>query len=465
MSLGLKAYITGVIGAGCMVLVLALLHWSVPDPWRFSLFLLLAVFGSMLKMRLPGITGTYSASFIFILVGIAYFSLSETLVIGCVSGLVQTVWKAKKRPGGVQVLFNTASLTLSTAVCFAARQAMLGRVIAHYRPAVLALVACVFFVANTLLVSGVLSLLQRQPLKEICEQWYLWSFPYYLIGATVVGLLPLSPPYLDPASWLILLPPLYLIHFYYGLLIRPVPGAGEDESNNLVSTLPVPAKIYIAAVVAGGVMLSLWSGTHWGGQSMLRFLGYALGAMLSSTCKVRLPRMTGTLSLNFVLILAAIAQLHLSEVIIIAGIAALMQCLWNPQRRPVPVQVFFSVATLMISASLSYVLCRMAFGQLWTLSITPLLVLATAVLYITNTMMVAAVLCLVEGKPLYSLWRNCCFWSFPYYLVGAVFAGLMIVASHIAGWQAAFLVLPLLALVYVSYRLHIQRALLSLATS
>ena len=45
---------------------------------------------STLKMRLPGIAGTYSVSFIFILLGIVYFTLPETIVIGCAGALVQT---------------------------------------------------------------------------------------------------------------------------------------------------------------------------------------------------------------------------------------------------------------------------------------------------------------------------------------------------------------------------------------
>jgi len=465
MSTALKVYISGVIGAGAIVLVAALLHWSVPDPWPFSLYLVLAVLGSMLKMRLPGVAGTYSASFIFILVGIVHFTLPETVLIGCISGLVQTLWRAKQRPTLLQVLFNTANLTLSIGLCFLVVSALHRGGLAHYQPAVLALVACVFFVTNTMLVSGVLCLFQGKPMKEVCQHWYLWSFPYYLMGAAVVGLLPLSNRPLEAASWLILLPPLYLVHFYYGLLIRPQPVGSTDEEERLLPALPLKAQVYVSAVVAGGLMLLVWSVTHWGGVALMRFITFLLGTILASTCKVRLPHMTGTISLNFVLILAAIGQLNLSEVVFISAAAAVVQCLWKPQRRPVPVQVFFSSATLIVSASLAFVLCRMALAGAFADTRSLLLVLATGVLYFTNTLMIAAVLCLVEGRPLYNLWQNCCFWSFPYYLVGAVFAGVMILTSRVAGWQTSFLVLPLMALVYVSYRLHVKKALLSLTVS
>ena len=460
MSTKLKAYVSGVIGAGALVLVPALLRWTSPHPRRFLLYLVLAILASLLKMRLPGIAGTYSVNFIFILIGIVHFTLPETLVIGCAAALVQTTLNAKQRPTFVQVLFNMANLILSIGLCFLVVHGLSGRGLAEHQPAVLALVACVFFVTNTVLVSGVLSLLQGRPLKEVCQHWYLWSFPYYLMGAAVVGLLPLSDRPAALTSWLILLPPLYLIHFYYGLLVQPHPEGSPEGTEGHVPRLPVRAKLYISAVITVGLMLVAWAATHWGAQVTARFIGYLLVTLLASMCKVRLPRMTSTISLNFVLILAAIAQLHLSEVIVISGAAAVMQCLWEPQRPPAPVQVFFSLATLIVSATLSFVVCRLALAPALGDSLSPLLVLATGILYVSNVVMVAAVLCLVEGKPLYRIWQNCCFWSFPYYLVGAAFAGLMITTSRLAGWQTSFLVLPLMALVYVSYRLHVTKAVL-----
>jgi hypothetical protein len=225
-----------------------------------------------------------------------------------------------------------------------------------------------------------------------------------------------------------------------------------------MSTLPVTAKVYICAVITGGLVLSVWAFAHWSAQAVSRFIGYLVGALLSSTCKVRLPRMTGTISLNFVLILAAISQLRLPEVIVISAVAAVVQCLWKPQRRPAPVQVVFSLATLILSSTFSYVLSRLALTGMLGDALSPQLALSTGVLYLCNTMLIAAVLCLVERKPLYSLWQNCCFWTFPYYLVGAVFAGLMVVTSRLSGWPSSFLVLPLMVLVYVSYRLHVKRA-------
>jgi hypothetical protein len=123
-----------------------------------------------------------------------------------------------------------------------------------------------------------------------------------------------------------------------------------------------------------------------------------------------------------------------------------------------PVQIFFNLSTMVLSTALAFAVCRVALAPVVAGSLSPLLVVATAILYGSNTIMLSAALCLVEGRPLGDIWARCCFWSFPYYMMGAALAGLMIITSRAVGWQPAFLVLPLMGLVYVSYRLHIRAA-------
>jgi hypothetical protein len=116
----------------------------------------------------------------------------------------------------------------------------------------------------------------------------------------------------------------------------------------------------------------------------------------------------------------------------------------------------FNGACLSLSTAIAYVVCNWATRAWLSNSLVGLLVLATFVLYTCNTFMVAAVLCLVERKPVFSLWQNCFFWSFPYYMVGAAASGLMAATCRSAGWQFSLLVLPMTGLVYLTYRLHVS---------
>ena len=105
-----------------------------------------------------------------------------------------------------------------------------------------------------------------------------------------------------------------------------------------------------------------------------------------------------------------------------------------------------------------WVLSRIALEPWLDRSVVGVLLVSTLVLYGSNTVIVAAMLALLNRKPLSSVWQVCYFWSLPYYLVGAAAAGIMTATSRAADWLPSLLVLPLMALVYLSYRVQLGQA-------
>ena len=87
LSIQTKAFVGITALVGAVVLVFGLWHWQSQDPTRFVCYLLVAVLASGLKVQLPGIDGTMSVNFLFILLGVLELSLPETLVIGCTASL------------------------------------------------------------------------------------------------------------------------------------------------------------------------------------------------------------------------------------------------------------------------------------------------------------------------------------------------------------------------------------------
>jgi membrane protein YdbS with pleckstrin-like domain len=55
------------------------------------------------------------------------------------------------------------------------------------------------------------------------------------------------------------------------------------------------------------------------------------------------------------------------------------------------------------------------------------------------------------------VWKQCYLYSFPYYLVGAVIAGLVVVCGQSMGWAVAMLILPVMYMVYTFYRICLDR--------
>src|SRR5207302_5087781 len=180
-------YVDGVIAVGMAVIAAALLHWTVANPAICVGFVVLSGLASIVKLRLPGLEGTYSLGFLFSMFGIAQLSFGETVVATCLGGLLGSVLNVKKRPTARQVAFNAANVSISAAAGFFAARVLFVSGMANYRPAVMALVACVYFVMNTSLVSGVLMLVADKRLAEVSEAWYVWAVPYYLVGSASVG--------------------------------------------------------------------------------------------------------------------------------------------------------------------------------------------------------------------------------------------------------------------------------------
>jgi diguanylate cyclase (GGDEF)-like protein/putative nucleotidyltransferase with HDIG domain len=172
---------------GLALLPYALWHWQSESFLRFLCFLAVALGASLLKVQLPGIQATMSANFLFILLGILDLSYPETLLIGCLGGLVQSLWKSNPRPKLVQLLFNFANLAISIFAADAVFHSHYLFSLGMRSPLLLAAASSTYFAVNTMSVSAVIAMSGRRNPATVWKECYLWSFPYYLLGAVIAG--------------------------------------------------------------------------------------------------------------------------------------------------------------------------------------------------------------------------------------------------------------------------------------
>src|ERR1700682_5452361 len=172
---------------GCPLLPYALLHWQSADWVRFTCLMVVALGASLFKVRLPGIQATMSANFLFILVGILDLSYSETLLMGCLGGLLQSLWGAKTRPRPIQVRLNFANLAISITAANLVFHSYYAARVGLKWPLLLAAASTTYFAVNTMSVSGVIAITERRNPIRVWKECYLWSFPYYLLGALIAG--------------------------------------------------------------------------------------------------------------------------------------------------------------------------------------------------------------------------------------------------------------------------------------
>lgn len=90
-----KAYIYCVIAAGGLVLAASLPGWSSQDPRAWAIYVALSVVASVVKLRLPGMDGTYSLGFLFVLYGVARFSLPDILLGACAGAVAGSPYGPK----------------------------------------------------------------------------------------------------------------------------------------------------------------------------------------------------------------------------------------------------------------------------------------------------------------------------------------------------------------------------------
>jgi diguanylate cyclase (GGDEF)-like protein/putative nucleotidyltransferase with HDIG domain len=215
MSTIAKIYVAAIVVIGAAVTLTELTRWESQDLFRFLCYMALAIWASRLKVSLPGITGALSVLFIFILFAIVELSMPEALLIACSAILMQCLWNYRHRPKWHQVLFNLGSIAITVVAAGAAFHSGL---LIHWRlePALrLVVTATVFFLMNTFPVAGAIALTERRSLRRLWSECYTWSFPYYLLGAIIVGVASAANRRFGWQTALLAIPVVYVVYRSY----------------------------------------------------------------------------------------------------------------------------------------------------------------------------------------------------------------------------------------------------------
>ena len=215
-----------VAATGCFVL--AAQHWQSSDPLKFACYLAVALLTSSLKIKLPGINGTMSVNFLFILLGVLELSFGETLVIGFAAVLVQCYWRSSRRLQPIHVIFNLSQLPVGTAVSYGVYHLVTTRLLHGPGPLALLIVAITYFLFNTLAMAVIIRLTENKPIMKVWSECYFWSFPYYLVGAAIVGVVHSLNQQIGWQASLLVLPPVYLMYRSYRLYLEKL----EDEKRH-----------------------------------------------------------------------------------------------------------------------------------------------------------------------------------------------------------------------------------------
>ncbi len=192
-------------------------YWSSESSLRFAVFVGIALLTSAWKVALPGVRGTMSMNFLFVLVGIVQLSPSETLAMSALAVLVQSCYHAKARGADrwIKAAFNVGSVAIAVRAATFTYAVITPTFPALEFPFRLALTATVYFLCNTVPVSIIISLTENKSLIANWRTCFFWSLPYYLIGAAISGLLYAVKATAGWQTSVLLVPIVYVVYRSY----------------------------------------------------------------------------------------------------------------------------------------------------------------------------------------------------------------------------------------------------------
>jgi diguanylate cyclase (GGDEF)-like protein/putative nucleotidyltransferase with HDIG domain len=231
MNVKAKLYVTVVSLAGLGIILTALYGWHSENPYRFCFYLFLSALAAGLKVNLPGIKGTMSVCFLFVFVGIVDLNAPETLILGCTGTVVQCLWRSKQRPKLFQVVFSIANTGIAVALAYAFYHWPILQRLDHIGPLLLIATGLAYYLLNTVPIAAAISLSDGKPFGETWHNCYFWSFPFYLVGASVAWAISLLTKEIPWQGSLFVLPVIYLIYRSYQLYLARL----ENERRHVES--------------------------------------------------------------------------------------------------------------------------------------------------------------------------------------------------------------------------------------
>src|SRR5260370_39269731 len=197
-NVAVDAYIAATIAVGTGLIFRSLWLWRSDHPWLYTRFLTAALLTSAMKVSLPGIKGTISVGYIFVLFSITRFSLSETTILAVAACLAQCLWRPKQKVKIIEISFTAATVAVAVWLSYVLYHGFSGTKPSEVVSILLLFLStAVYFFLSTVLIAAAIGLTTRRSISLVCKEAYLWSLPYYLLGASILvvvaarsGLLP-----------------------------------------------------------------------------------------------------------------------------------------------------------------------------------------------------------------------------------------------------------------------------------
>ncbi len=181
-----RVYIASLGAAAIVLAAFSMTAWHAGDVGQFVFYIACGILCSNMKVWLPGITGTLSVNYIFILTAATELSLPHTMVIGVLSGVAQLFWAARMRPRNVQIAFTAAAMTLCSGLTW---QVYNAAYLSQSVPFRLFWACITYYLLNTCSLAVIVAITEGKSIPRLWRDNFFWTAPHYLVGGSVAGAL------------------------------------------------------------------------------------------------------------------------------------------------------------------------------------------------------------------------------------------------------------------------------------
>ena len=213
----------------------------------------------------------------------------------------------------------------------------------------------------------------------------------------------------------------------------------------------IPARVFVSLVVVSGLLVLGDALVNARTMPTARFAAFLLVACVAARLRIKLPGVTGTMSVNLPFILVAAAEMHTAEALAVGFLSTFVQCVPSNKKFNL-VQMVFNCCTITLAVALTRVIYAAPSVASVVGSPALRLALAAAGYALANTIPVAIVIGLTEAVSMFRMWKEMLQLSFPYLVASAGLAGLTLTLRQDIGWQVPLALLLIMVGIFQSYR-------------
>lgn len=175
---------------------------------------------ALARFGLPSASGNIPIGFIFVLASLPELPLKETLAIGITGAGIHALMEREPRSNWLTAMFQMSVWVLGIAAADSAFRNISAAVPGFAPTGALPLAGIVLFIVTAFPLAAAKALHERETLRRVWKNRFLWSLPYYMAGSAVAGLLTTLPKISVWYSAIILLPVGLLVFYAYRLQLE-----------------------------------------------------------------------------------------------------------------------------------------------------------------------------------------------------------------------------------------------------